>query len=81
MGAARAARDAALVSHGNKQLEVNQIETHAVRPRPLPSSRPKAGSITPRLCLTLRSVNVNGCPNPCYFSSRRLCCLRVSSRA
>jgi uncharacterized membrane protein YfcA len=58
MGAERAARDAARIGHRDKQLEVDQVETHGDFRSSLPSSWPKGRSMICRLCRELRSVNV-----------------------
>ncbi len=64
MGAERAARDAALGGNRDKQLEVDQVETHGDCPGFLPPSWPKARSIRCRLCPELRAVNVVGMFEP-----------------
>src|SRR6266850_4950537 len=70
----RAAGDAAHLGHGDEQLEVDQIETHGAVRCYLPSSQPKACSVTCRLCRSRGSVNVRACPTlSCFSSPRRSC--------
>ena len=77
----RAARDAARLGHRDEQLQVDQIETHGEVHCCLPSSQPKACSVTSRLCRSGGSVNVPGCQTLSCSSSPRRSCSRVSSRA
>src|SRR3982075_1466576 len=58
MGAIGAARDAARLGDGDEQLEIDQVETHGDWRSSLPSSWPKARSVSPRLCRSRGSVNV-----------------------
>src|SRR6202035_2318800 len=55
----RTLRDAAAVRHRDKQRKVNQIETHGGSRNHLPSSYPKAGFVSSRLCRSRGSVNVD----------------------
>jgi uncharacterized membrane protein YfcA len=58
MGAVGAARDAARLRDGDEQLQIDQVETHGDWLSSLPSSWPKACSVTRRLCRSRGSVNV-----------------------